>query len=91
MPCPPHGIFPGSPRGRITNCLILTEEEAGFTAVAGAVAELRARGHAPVVVDGHDLCRAPEAVVAAWCEAMGLAPDPAALGWVPGMRPEWER
>lgn len=69
----------------------LTDEEAGFAAVAAAVAELRARGHAPVVVDGHDLCRAPEAVVAAWCEAMGLAPDPAALGWTPGMRPEWER
>lgn len=69
----------------------LTEEEAGFTALAGAVRTLRAAGTDPVVIDSHDLCRAPEAVVGAWCDAMGLAADPDALTWEAGMRPEWER
>lgn len=69
----------------------LTEEEAGFTAMVRLVRELRERGGTPLVVDSHELCRDPEATVARWCAAMGLAPDPDALHWDGGMRPEWQR
>lgn len=69
----------------------LTEDEAGFTAAARVVRELRERGHRPLVLDTHDLCRDPASEVAGWCAAMGLAPDPDALTWEGGMRPEWQR
>ncbi len=70
----------------------LTEEEAGFTALAGLHTEVSARdgGSAPVI-DSDDLCRDPHGVVGAWCarESLNLRAD--ALTWEPGMRPEWER
>ncbi|HYI60633.1 MAG TPA: hypothetical protein VEW93_02380 [Acidimicrobiales bacterium] len=69
----------------------MTDEEAGFTALSRAVETLRAAGTEPLVIDSHDLCREPEAVVGAWCDTMGLAAAPDALTWESGMRPEWER
>jgi hypothetical protein len=66
-----------------------TEEETGFDAVAALVAHAEAAGQDPVVVDSDDLCRDPEALVAAWCERVGLPFLPDALSWTPGMRPEW--
>lgn len=69
----------------------LTEEEAGFAAVADAVATVDEAGGDPFVIESDDLCRHPGDVVAAWCQASGLDHDPAALSWAPGMRPEWQR
>lgn len=69
----------------------LTEEEAGFTALAGAVDHVRQLDGDPVIIDSDDLCGDPEGVVAAWCEAVGLAPEPDSLTWEAGLRPEWER
>jgi hypothetical protein len=69
----------------------VTEDEVGFVALAGAVERVRAAGGDPLIIDSDDLCRAPEAIVAAWCDAVGLDPDASALAWEPGMRPEWER
>jgi hypothetical protein len=66
-----------------------TDEEAGFDAVAALVAHAEAAGQDPVVIDSDDLCRAPQRVVAAWCERVGLPFVPEALAWTPGMRPEW--
>lgn len=69
----------------------LTEEEAGFTALARAVDWAPEAGGDPVVINSDDLCRDPAGIVEAWCAAMDLDPDPTALRWEPGMRPEWER
>jgi hypothetical protein len=69
----------------------VTEEEAGFTAVARAVARLRGTGRPALVIDSDDLCRDPAGVVGRWCAAVDLEPDPDALTWESGMRPEWER
>jgi len=69
----------------------VTEEEVGFVALTRAVARVREAGVEPLVIDSDDLCRDPAAVIGAWCESVGLAPDPAALSWKAGMRPEWER
>jgi len=66
-----------------------TDEEAGFDALAELVASAEAAGQEPVVVDSDDLCRDPEAVVAAWCRRVGLAFSASALSWAPGMQEEW--
>lgn len=69
----------------------LTAEEVGFEAMARTVESLDEAGDDPFVIDSDDLCRYPGAVVAAWCDAMGVDPDPDALTWEPGMCPEWKR
>lgn len=69
----------------------LTADEAGFTAVDRAVDAVIAAGGQPLILDSDELCREPEHQVAAWCEAMGLMPDPTALSWTAGMREEWVR
>jgi hypothetical protein len=66
-----------------------TDEEAGYAALAALVEHAEAAGQEPVVIDSDDLCRAPQAVVAAWCERVGIRFDPSALSWAPGMREEW--
>lgn len=66
-----------------------TDEETGFDAVAALVAHAEAAGQEPVVIDSDDLCRAPQRVIAAWCERVGLPFVTEALEWTPGMRPEW--
>ena len=66
-----------------------TTEEAGYAALAALVDHAEAAGQDPVVIDSDDLCRAPEAVVAAWCDRVDLPFDPSALSWAPGMQEEW--
>jgi Sulfotransferase domain len=56
-----------------------------YDAAAGAT------GTAPVVVDSADLVTDPEATVRAYCAAVGIPFDPAALSWAAGIRPEWQR
>ena len=43
-------------------------------------------GHAPPVVDAHDVLTNPKGVLSKLCEALGLAWDPAMLSWRPGRR-----
>ena len=43
-------------------------------------------GHAPPVVDANDVLADPAAVLSKLCEALGIAWDPAMLGWAPGQR-----
>lgn len=50
----------------------------------------RITGRRPVVVSAERLLADPEAVVAAYCERVGLPHLPGALSWQPGDRPEWE-
>jgi hypothetical protein len=66
-----------------------TDEEAGYDALAALVGHAEAAGQDPIVVDSDDLCRHPEAVVAAWCHRVGIPFVPEALTWAPGMREEW--
>src|SRR4051794_17255901 len=47
--------------------------------------------HPPVVIDSDDLVARPQATMAAYCTAVGLAFLPQALAWEPGERPEWRR
>jgi hypothetical protein len=44
-------------------------------------------GHAPPVIDAHDLLEDPESVLSALCDRLGLSWDPAMLNWPPGRRP----
>lgn len=70
----------------------LTEDEAGFAALARLHAEVSEAQRAPApVIDSDDLCRDPDGVVGAWCAAEGLDPRLDALSWEAGTRPEWER
>ncbi|HYX45541.1 MAG TPA: HAD family hydrolase, partial [Sphingomicrobium sp.] len=43
-------------------------------------------GHAPPVIDANDLLADPETLLSSLCEALGIAWDPAMLGWAPGRR-----
>ncbi len=43
-----------------------------------------ARGHRPVVVDSADIREAPEVMIPALCDAIGLRFDPAMLSWPAG-------
>ena len=67
-----------------------TDEETGWSRLAEAADVVESLGQPLVVIDADRLCADPAAVVARWCEAMDLEPDPDALTWEPGMRPEWE-
>jgi hypothetical protein len=44
-------------------------------------------GHAPPVVDANDVLANPRGTLAALCERLGIAFDPAMLSWPPGCRP----
>ncbi|MGQ7829104.1 sulfotransferase-like domain-containing protein [Altererythrobacter sp. Z27] len=50
--------------------------------------EAERTGYAPPVVDSDDILRNPGGVLAALCEAMGIAWDPAMLSWAKGPHPE---
>lgn len=50
-----------------------------------------AGGHAPIVIDSHDLVTDPAATMAAYCAAADLPFIPEALTWQPGPRAEWAR
>lgn len=68
----------------------LTDDEAGYLAQRELFDRVVAvTGSAPAVIDSDDLRRDPDAVVAAWCGAVGIEHDPDALTWEAGMRPEW--
>ena len=43
-------------------------------------------GRAPPVIDANDVLADPAAVLSRLCEALGIAWDPAMLGWAPGRR-----
>ena len=43
-------------------------------------------GHAPPVIDANDVLANPEGVLFRLCGALGIAWDPAMLGWAPGRR-----
>ncbi|MFL6784464.1 MAG: HAD family hydrolase [Sphingomicrobium sp.] len=43
-------------------------------------------GHAPPVVDAHDVLADPQVVLSRLCEALGIGWDPAMLSWAPGRR-----
>ena len=45
-------------------------------------------GHAPPLIDSDDLLENPHAIVAAWCQAVGIEFMPEALSWTPGERSE---
>lgn len=64
----------------------------GLQALAELHAAVRdAGGNPPVVIDSEDLVARPEATMAAYCAAVGLAFIPRALRWEPGGRSEWRR
>jgi Sulfotransferase domain len=44
----------------------------------------------PVVIDSADLVARPAAIIAAYCERVGIDFRPEALTWEPSDRPEWE-
>ncbi len=70
----------------------LGRDEIGFAwlyEIYQAVAD--ATGADPVVIDGDDLVRAPERVVEAYCERVGVPFVPSALRWQPKLRPDQER
>lgn len=46
------------------------------------------QGAAPPVIDSDDLLEDPQAMVAAWCRAVGIPFMPEALSWQPGARDE---
>ena len=66
-----------------------TDDEAGYVAQHRAWSLVRDRGEEPVVIDSDDLRADPEAVVGAWCDAVGIERRPDALRWTPGMPDEW--
>ena len=68
-----------------------TAEETGFDAVARMLARVEEAGQEAVVLDSDDVRRRPDAVLRAWCERVGLAFLPGALGWEPGMKDGWDR
>lgn len=49
--------------------------------------EIVAAGGRPLVVDSHAVLADPAGVLAATCERLGLAPDPAMLSWPAGPKP----
>jgi hypothetical protein len=66
-----------------------TDDEAGYAAQHAAWTMMRELGEEPVVIDSDDLRADPEAVVGAWCDAVGIQRRPDALRWTPGMPDEW--
>jgi hypothetical protein len=66
-----------------------TDDEAGYAALATLVEAVEDAGQPVVIIDRDDLLGDPAGMVAAWCEHTGLPPDPEALSWAAGMRPEW--
>jgi hypothetical protein len=68
-----------------------TDDEAGYSAQLRAYEIASANvGPAPVVSDSDALLADPEAVIAAYCDAIGVPYDADALTWEPGMQPGWE-
>lgn len=68
----------------------LGRDEIGFARLYEIFDAVRtATGRTPVVIDSDDLLDRPVETVRAYCEAVGIPFLPAALNWLPSMRPEW--
>ncbi len=68
-----------------------SEEETGYERLHELFDRVRAAsGQTPCVIDSEDLCAQPQAVIAAFCAAVGIPFLPQALHWTPGPRPEWQ-
>lgn len=67
-----------------------TFEEAGYEELYRLHGYAVEDGQDPVVIDAQDLSENPDAVVAAYCNSLGIAHKPEALTWEPREIPEWE-
>ena len=67
-----------------------TFEEAGYEELYRLYGYAIEEGQDPIVVDAQDLSENPDAVVAAYCNALGIDHKPEALTWEPREIPEWE-
>lgn len=67
-----------------------TFEEAGYEELYRLYSYAIEAGQDPVVIDAQDLSENPDAVVAAYCESVGIDHKPEALTWEPREIPEWD-
>ena len=64
-------------------------EEAGYEELYRLYGYAVEDGQDPVVIDAQDLSEDPDAIVAAYCNSLGIAHKPEALTWEPREIPEW--
>lgn len=70
----------------------LKRDEVGFAWLAEIYdAAVGVAGQKPVIIDSADLAARPHETVAAYCRAVGIPFDPAALSWQPKMDASWRR
>jgi hypothetical protein len=86
-----HAFLIRSPEQMIASYLRKRETAAFEDFGLGRQAEFFEReadrlGHAPPVVDANDVLADPASVLSRLCEGLGIAWDPAMLGWEPGRR-----
>ncbi|QIN79527.1 sulfotransferase family protein [Rubrobacter marinus] len=67
-----------------------TFEEAGYEELYRLYGYAVEDGQDPAVIDAQDLSENPDAVVAAYCDSLGIDHKPEALTWEPREIPEWE-
>lgn len=67
-----------------------TFEEAGYEELYRLYEYAVENGQDPVVIDAQDLSENPDAVVAAYCDSLGIDHKPQALTWEPREIPEWD-
>lgn len=88
-----HSVIVRDPTAAIASHLRLNPaacaEEIGFGRLAEIYRRARDVGGDPVVIDSDELVERPDAVVRAYCAAVGIPFLPHALRWAPGQRPEW--
>ncbi len=56
----------------------------GFVQQTELFDQLKSAGHAPLVIDSHDIRQAPETMLKSLCSALDLPWDPAMLSWPAG-------
>ena len=62
--------------------------EVGYERLFGIWTYLKSQGQTPIVLDGNEVRKGPEAVLRKLCTALDLDFDPAMLSWEAGARPE---
>ena len=67
-----------------------TFEEAGYEELYRLYGYAVENGQDPIVIDAQDLSENPDAVVAAYCDSLGIVHEPRALTWEPREMPEWD-